>query len=58
MVEFAGIVLAGVLRQEILPRGHLGRVGSGLPVVPGSVWHKILLVEGICVVEIQLVKVH
>ena len=58
MVEFSWVVLAGVLRQEVLPRGHLGRVGTGLPVVPGSVGHKILFVEGIGVVEIQLVKVH
>ena len=52
VVEFSGVVFAGILRQEVLPRGHLGRVGSNLPVVPRSVRHKILLVEGICVVEI------
>lgn len=58
VVEPVSEVLPAVVHEVILPRGHLGGEFLGLAVEPGSIRHEVLLVEGVRLVEGQLVVVH
>jgi hypothetical protein len=58
VVEPISEVLPPAVHEVILPRGHLGGVVLGLAVEPGTVRYEVLLVEGVGLVEGQLVVVH
>ena len=58
MIKFATKMLSTVFCEVILPRRDFRGEFLGFAIVPSSVWQKILLVEGTCLVISELVIIH
>lgn len=58
VIEFVLIVFTTVVGQKIFARRHFGGVGLRFAVVPGAVREEVLLVEGIAMIEVELVIIH
>ena len=58
MVESIYEVLPPILHKVIFAGGHFGGVLFGLAIVPSAVWHEILSIEGIGLVEGEFIVIH